>query len=78
MTFRNGARSAMLILLAGFFLQTPAFAEFCEKVVQTLKVRLSPGIDELELVEVLRSLNDTNNNKLPPATLFAEAFRPQS
>ncbi|MBA4392372.1 MAG: ribonuclease [Desulfobacca sp.] len=56
----------MLFLLASLFLQTPAFAESCEKVVQTLKVRLSPGIDELELVEVLRSLNNTNNNNLPP------------
>jgi hypothetical protein len=60
MTLRIGFRSAIFILLAGLFLRTAVFAESCEKVVQTLNMRLSPGIDVPELVEVLRSLNKTN------------------
>lgn len=75
MTLRKAAWSVILILLAGFFLQSPLSAESCEKVVQALNGRLSPGIDEQELVEVLRSLNHTNNNKLPPKFVTKQEAR---
>jgi hypothetical protein len=57
---------SLLILLTGIFLEAQAYAESCEKVVHALNVRLSSGIDEQELIEIFRSLNKTNNKKLPP------------
>ncbi len=59
-------RSAILIFLAILILPIKAFSDPCEKVVHELNARLSPKIDEPELVEVLRTLNSTNNKKLPP------------
>jgi hypothetical protein len=47
------------------FVLTQAYAQSCEKIVQSVNARLSPRIDERELVEVLRNLNSTNNKKLP-------------
>jgi len=59
-------RSAILILLlTGIFLHAPAYAGSCEKVVHAVNVRLTQAIDEQELVEISRSLNQTNNKKLP-------------
>lgn len=58
--------SAFLVFLTILFLQTLAYAESCEKMVHALNLRLASGIDEQELVEMLRSLNSTNNNRLPP------------
>ena len=59
-------RSATLLFL-GFvlFLATQAYAESCEKVIHAVNLRLSSAIDEQELVEIIRSLNSTNNRKLP-------------
>ena len=59
---------ALLIMavLAGVFLPPGARAETCESVVHALNQRLHPGIDEEELVSVLRSLNASSNRKLPP------------
>jgi len=54
------------VLFIGLFLATQVYAESCEKVVHALNVRLSPGIDEQELVEIFHSLNKTSNKKLPP------------
>lgn len=45
--------------------QHHAAAQSCEKVVHELNMRLSPRIDEQELVEILRSLNSTGNKRLP-------------
>ncbi len=59
-------RSAILIFLAILILPIKAFSAPCEKVVHELNARLSPKIDERELVDVLRTLNSTNNKKLPP------------
>ena len=53
------------LLLTGVFLHAQAYAESCEKVVYAVNVRLSPGINEPELIEILRNLNRTNNTKLP-------------
>ena len=55
----------LLLFLIGLFLQTQAYAESCEKVVHAVNMRLSAGIDEQELIKILRSLNMTNNKKLP-------------
>ena len=41
-------------------------AERCEPVVKGLNQSLLPGIDEQELIAILRTLNGTGNQKLPP------------
>ncbi len=58
-------RSAILFLFLCPVLLTEAYAQSCEKVVRDLNVRLSPRIDQQELVEILRNLNDTHNKRLP-------------
>ena len=58
--------TVFLILLAGLFSQTQVRAESCEQAVHVFDARLSARIDERELVDILRSLNSTNNKKLPP------------
>jgi hypothetical protein len=71
-------RSAILFFfLTGLFLQTLAYAESCEKVVQAVNARLSSGIDEQELTEILRSLNMTNNKRLPPKFVNKNEARSQ-
>lgn len=57
---------AVLAMAAALFLSPPAHAESCESVVHALNQRLSPRIDEDELVSVLRSLNGSSGRKLPP------------
>ncbi len=59
-------RLPVVFLLISFLLPGLAIAETCENVVHALNVQISPKIDEHELVEMLRSLNGTNNRKLPP------------
>lgn len=54
------------LLPAGILVHTQAYADSCEKVVHAVNARLSPGIDERELIEMLRSLARTNHQKLPP------------
>ncbi len=58
-------RSAIVILFAILILPIKAYSDSCEKVVHELNARLSPKIDERELVDALRTLNNTNNKKLP-------------
>jgi hypothetical protein len=67
----------LLLFLTSLFLQTQAYAEPCEKVVHAVNVRLSAGIDEQELVKILRSLNMTNNNKLSPTFVNKQEARSQ-
>jgi ribonuclease T1 len=55
-----------IIFISFFLLQQQAAAGSCEQTVRELNARLSPRIDAQELVEVLQSLNSTNNKKLPP------------
>jgi len=59
-------RSVIFLLLLYPFVMTQAYAQSCEKVVRSVNVRLSPRIDERELVEILRYLNATDHKKLPP------------
>lgn len=70
-------RSVILFLLMGLFLQTQAQAESCEKVVHEVNVRLSPKIDEQELIGILRSLNRSNNKKIPPKFVTKQEARAQ-
>ena len=58
-------QSTILLFVLCPFLLTGACAQSCEKVVRDVNLRLSPAIDEPELVEILRNLNHTNNKKLP-------------
>ncbi|MEN6621243.1 MAG: ribonuclease domain-containing protein [Smithella sp.] len=53
------------VLFFSFCLITQVYAASCEKVVSDLNARLSPKIDQQELTEILRTLNKTNNKKLP-------------
>ena len=64
-----------LLLLTGIFPHTQAYAESCEKIVRAVNVRLSPGINEPELIEILRNLNRTNNTKLPEKFVNKQAAR---
>ena len=57
---------AVLAAVAALFPSAPAHAESCESVVHALNQRLSPRIDEDELVYVLRSLNGSRGRSLPP------------
>ncbi len=66
MSPRTFIRLALVILLAILALPIKAHSDPCEKVVHELNARLSPKIDERELVDVLRTLNSMNNKKLPP------------
>jgi len=47
------------------FWWTEAGAQSCEKVVRSLNEQIAPSIDEPELVEILRTLHQTNHKKLP-------------
>ncbi|MEE9910807.1 MAG: ribonuclease [Deltaproteobacteria bacterium] len=58
-------RSAIFLLVLCPFLFAQAYAESCEKIVRDVNIRLSPGIDEQELIGIIRNLNHTNNKKLP-------------
>ena len=68
-------RSAILLLVLCPFLLTEAYAQSCEKIVRDVNVRLSPGIDEQELIEIIRNLNNTGNQKLPAKFVNKQAAR---
>ena len=55
----------VLAVLAGVSCRPGSRTEPCESVVHALNQRLHPGIDEKELVSVLRSLTASSNRKLP-------------
>jgi ribonuclease T1 len=63
---RRMIRSAILLVFVSLFLLTQVHAESCEQVVSAVNARLSPRIDQQELIEILRSLNSTNDRRLPP------------
>ncbi len=62
-------RSALplLFILHCCILTAPASAETgtCKKVVHELNKQLSPKINEYELTDILKTLNSTENKKLP-------------
>ena len=63
------------VLLLFLVLQAEARAQSCENVVHDVNGRLSSKIDEQELVDVLRSLNETNNKKLTPKFVTKQKAR---
>ena len=63
---RRMITSGILLLLVSLLLLTQVHAESCENVVHAINVRLSPKIDQQELIEILHSLDSTNNKRLPP------------
>jgi hypothetical protein len=56
----------IMAVLAGVSCQPGAREKTCKSVVHALNQQLRPGIDEKELVSVLRSLSASSNRKLPP------------
>ncbi len=62
-------RSVIVLLFFSFSLLTHAHAASCERIVSTLNAQLPSKIDQQELTEILRSLNQTNNKDLPPKFL---------
>ena len=67
--------TTILLFLICPFLLTDAYAQSCEKVVQTINARLLPAIDEQELIYILRSLNKTDNKRLPANFLTKQDAR---
>ena len=58
-------RSIISLMIFSPLFWSSAHAASCEKVVHDLNTRLSATVGERELVDVLRSLNETNNKRLP-------------
>ena len=77
MVQRMMTRSVILLLFLGLVPPAHVHAQSCEKVVHAINVQLSPKIDEQELIEILRSLNSTNNKKLPPEFVIKQKARSQ-
>lgn len=65
-TQRIVIRLAILILFICLSLITQAHAASCEKIVSAVSAQLPAKIDPNELIDMLRSLDHTNNKKLPP------------
>ena len=57
--------AGIFFLAASLLLVVQAQGQPCEQVVAALNARLSPGIDQQELVDLLRLLDSTNNARLP-------------
>jgi ribonuclease T1 len=66
LTYRVVITSVLSLLLISLGLVTQAHAASCEKVVSAVSAQLPSRIDQQELVEMLRSLDQTDNRKLPP------------
>jgi hypothetical protein len=65
LTYRVLIRSAIILLLTSLSLATHAQATSCEKAVFAVSAQLPSRIDQQELIEMLRTLDQTNNKKLP-------------
>ncbi len=64
--FSTSLAAAAIVAAIALSFPAAAFAEdSCESVVKKLNRTLQPKIDEQELVEVLRTLNDSDNRRLP-------------
>lgn len=58
-------RSAIILLFTSLSLVAHAQVPSCEKVVSAFKAQIPSRIDQQELIEMLRTLDQTNNKKLP-------------
>ena len=67
--------TTLLLFLICPFLLTDAYAQSCEKVVQTVNARLLTALDEEELIYILYSLNNTDNKRLPAKFLTKQDAR---
>ena len=67
--------SAILFLIVSLSLITQSQAASCEKVVSAINAQLPSPIDQRELIEMLRSLDHTNNKKLPPKFVTKQEAR---
>ena len=65
MTHRVVIRSAIILLFMSLSFATHAQAASCEQVVFAVNAQLPSRIDQPELIEMLRTLDQTNNRKLP-------------
>jgi hypothetical protein len=68
----------MLLIVLGLAWGMPASlfsAERCEEVVENLNQALQPKIDPKELFVVLKVLNETDNQRLPPKFVTKEQAR---
>lgn len=65
MTRRAVTRFAIILLFMSLSLASHTQAASCEKVVSAVSAQLPSGIDQPELIETLRTLDQTNNRKLP-------------
>jgi len=64
-TLRVAIKSAIVLLFICLVSFTHAQAVSCEKIVSTISSQLPSRIDQQELIDMLRSLNQTNNKELP-------------
>lgn len=59
-------RAFLVLVMAGMVAWAPAvYAASCRDVAHALNQRLSPRVDELELADILKSLNASDNARLP-------------
>ena len=65
MTHRVVIKSAIILLFMSLSFAAHAQAASCEKVVFAVNAQLPSRIDQPELIEMLRTLDQTNNRKLP-------------
>lgn len=57
--------TVVLTVVTGFLFSAKCHAVSCETVVKDLNNSFDPKIDTTELVDILRTLNETKNRKLP-------------
>ena len=72
---------ALLYITLCVFPFAYAQADSCENAIKSINAKLYPKIDTLELAEIVRNLNSTNNVNLPPKFLTktqaqAKGWRP--
>ena len=65
MIHRVVIKSAIILLFMSLSFAAHAQAASCEKVVFAVNAQLPSRIDQPELIEMLRTLDQTNNRKLP-------------
>src|SRR5512143_3040777 len=77
MKFRRIFPLSLLLALGliAMLLTPPAWAERCEVVAGELNQSLQPKVDEKELFVILKVLNESDNQKLPPKFVTKEQAR---
>ena len=65
MAIKKSISWILLLLLTTFCIPPSARAESCKNVVQEFNKHLPSSLDEQELIEILQTLNGTENKRLP-------------